>query len=89
MPYLKKLPYNHFNPTKPQLRIVYHANGTKTETRLEPKPDSYQAKRFEEQQKEVAKRLDPSTFPLVKGEFDQYDGSRNKRVSPDKMEKEI
>lgn len=89
MAYLKKLPYNHFNPTKPQVRIVYHANGSKTETKLEAKPDPYQAELHKRICEEACTRLNPHTFHNVKGEFDQYDGATHKRVSPDKMEKEI
>lgn len=90
MAYLKSLLYNHFDPSKPTIRITYHSNGTKTERNLRTKtPNKQLASRFSRISGEMGERLEKGIgIKYSKGENDEYDWSRNKRKLEDAHKEE-
>lgn len=83
MAHIKTLPYNHFDPCKPTLRITYHSNGTKTEQRnpLRPTPSLEMGQRFRDMAAQTIDRLERDiVVKRTKGEYDSYDMTRNQYI---------
>jgi hypothetical protein len=80
---IPKLPYNHRDSCKPTTRITYHSDGTKTVTHpREHTPDPFGAELFQAKLPIVAQALEKGDlqYTRVRGEYDNYDMTRNKRV---------